>query len=438
MSSAVNERELILDILLENEKGSFLSTLIRQVLDKYDYLPDRSRAFIKAVAEGCVERRITLDYYIDKVSSVKVRKMKPFVRQLMRMSLYQLMYMDSVPASAVINEAVKLAKKRRFANLSGFVNGVLRSLDRMDFAAAQASMNMSEKYSCPEWIVDMLTKEYGDERAEKMLESTLERTPITVRPAGISADELIERLKAEGVECMRHSVLESAVVLPDGVIPGRLSAFAEGYCTVQDAASQLCVLAASPKQGDVCIDLCAAPGGKTAFLAELVGEEGRVSARDISEYKVDLIEDTVDRLGLENVDTLVWDAEEFRSEDEESADLVMADLPCSGLGVFGKKSDVKYRVLPEDIQELALLQRRILASAVRYVKSGGTLIYSTCTVSPQENREQFEYIKSLGLEPVDFDELLPEKLRGRGKGQLQLLQGVDGCDGFYISKFRKV
>ncbi len=437
MSSTVNERELILDILLENERGTFLNLIIRQVLDKYDYLPDHSRSFIKAVSEGTVERRITLDYFIDRVSSVKVKKMKPLVRQLMRMSLYQLMYMDSVPSSAVINEAVKLAKKRKFSNLSGFVNGVLRNLDRMDFDEIEGELSLSQRYSCPEWIVDMFTSEYGIEMAEKMLASSLERAPLTVRPVGITADELIEKLAEEGVAAAHHEVLGSAVVLPEGTVPGRLSSFVDGYCTVQDAASQLSVLVAAPEKGNVCIDLCAAPGGKAAYLAQLLNGTGHVSARDQSENKTELIEDTIERLGLENIDTLVWDARTLRDEDIESADIVFADLPCSGLGVLGRKSDVKYRVRPEDIEELAALQREILDTAVRYVKKGGTLIYSTCTVSPQENRDQFEYIKSLGLEPVDFDDCLPPQLKGRGEGQLQLLQGTFGCDGFFISKFRK-
>lgn len=444
MAEAVNERALILDILLENSKGAYLSVITSAVLEKYSYLERNEKAFIKAVCEGTVRHRITLDYYIDSVSRTKVSKMKPVIRELLRMSVYQLKYMDSVPKSAAINEAVKLAKKRGFSGLSGFVNGVLRNLDRSGILSKTEYPSLSVKYSMPEWITALYEKQFGSEKAEKMLEaaSTIPAVVGRIVP-GYKRENVIEQINSQlNVKAaFEHEILENAIVLKNQGELGAIDAFKNGIFTIQDMGSQLVGIISDVKKNSKVIDMCAAPGGKSIHIAQLMDGTGMVSARDVSENKIEKIRENADRMGINNIAEIVSDALVYNEEDAKSADIVIADLPCSGLGVLGRKSDIRYRVVPQDIEELAAMQRSIIDNAVRYLKKGGVLIYSTCTVTAKENEEQFNYItKEKGLEPLSFEELLPRQLRGRGgkNGSLQLLQGIDKGDGFYISKFKKV
>lgn len=442
MSEAViNERELILDILLEASRGEYLGPLVKQVLDKHAYLNEHSRAFIKAVCEGVTERKLYLDYIIEQKSSVKISKMKPLIRELLRMSVYQLKFMAQIPSSAAINEAVKLAKKRKFNNLSGFVNGVLRNIDRMELPDIESIKDISIRYSCPRWIVDRLISWYGAKKAEKMLAVSLEKQPLTARVClnKNSQQELIDILGKEKVKAEAIKAMPGALELQNVGMLEYNTAFAQGRFTIQDVASQLVGVIAAPEDGMQVLDLCAAPGGKSCHIAELL-KNGSVVARDVSERKLELIEDNANRLDLTNIITQLSDASVYNSEDEEKYDLVLADVPCSGLGVFSRKSDLKYRLKEEDLKALEGIQRSIIDNAVRYVRPGGILIYSTCTVNPGENIKQLEYITDkYNFAAESIEGYLPEYFKGRtgGKGYIQLLQGIDPCDGFFICRLKK-
>lgn len=440
-NAAINERELILDILMESEKGEYVNLLIKGALSKYDYLPEYSKAFIKTVCEGCMERMMTIDYIIDIYSKVKVKKMKPLIRSLMRMSVYQIKFMDNVPSSAVVNEAVKLCKKRHFINLAGFVNGVLRSIDREDVILPD---DLSIKYSCPQNIVKLFVDNYGYEKAEKALASSIESQPITIHANTIKNNvlQLEEILSGEGIKTKRHSFAEDALVIMGHVSLGESDAFNQGRFTVQDASSQLACILAQAGEGKMVLDMCAAPGGKSSYVAMELKGKSRVVACDISERKLLLIDDNVKRLGLNNVDIRLADATVYEPEFENAFDVVIADLPCSGLGVMGKKSDLKYRITDDDLLGLKELQRQMLKNAASYVKDGGVLIYSTCTVNPGENVKQISYVEGLGLKRHPFDDILPTNLceshlNEARDGYIQLLQGSDDCDGFFISRFIK-
>lgn len=445
-----NTRELAVNMLLEIvEKDRYSHLVIRDVLNKYDYMEGRDKAFVKRITEGTLERRLQIDYVLNRFSKVPVSKMKPFIRNLLRVSVYQLLFMDSVPDRAVCNEAVKLAGKRGFKNLQGFVNGVLRSIAREKENIAYPNQEkeptayLSVQYSMPEWLVEKFLKERGEERTKKMLDGFLADSLVSIRlkenlPVK-DREALLLRLTESGAAAQRHPYLPYAFLLKNTEGIQNLPGFEEGLFAVQDVSSMLVCEAAGIKAGDQIIDVCAAPGGKALHAAEKLNRTGFVSARDVTEYKAGLIRDNIDRMKLTNIEAVVLDACKMREKDKETADVVLADLPCSGLGIMGKKKDIKYHASPEGLYELQSLQREILNTVWQYVKPGGVLIYSTCTVNPGENEENVRWF--LANYPFVVESLspyLPEPLQEEGKsGMLQLLPGIHETDGFFIARLRR-
>lgn len=445
----MNTRELIVEILLEIlEKEKYSHLVIRDVLQKYDYLDSRDKAFIKRVADGCVEWKIKIDYIINQFSKVKVERQKPLIRTILRMSVYQLMFMDNIPDSAVCNEAVKLCKKRGFQNLQGFVNGVLRNIARnkeqIEYPDREKDIVefLSVEYSMPTWIVEKFIEEQGEEIAEKILAGFMEIEPVTIRMNENADEESVESLVNEWKKCKvevgKHPYLSYAYCLKgiDGVrnLPG----FEDGLYTVQDVSSMLVCEAAGLKKGDKVIDVCAAPGGKAIHAAQKVGKEGIVSARDLTEYKTSYIKENIERMKIENCEVLIWDAREVREEDIGTADVVIADLPCSGLGVMGKKKDIKYRISKESLDSLVKLQREILDAVHKYVKPGGILLYSTCTINKQENEDNVTWLtENYSFETESLSAYLPDELKAGEDGVMQLLPGIHETDGFFIARLRK-
>lgn len=459
----MNIRELIVDMLTEIENGkSYSHILIRNVLDKYGYLPAKDRAFIKRVTEGTLERRIQIDYIINAYSKVPAEKMKPLIRNILRMSVYQILFMDAVPDAAACNEAVKLAAKRKFQNLKGFVNGVLRNIARqkerigygcgVEKAGAADFYPDSKKnpvaylsvfYSMPEIIVRMWLKEYGMEKTEIMLRAMLEIRPVTVRIKESltekEKEDCLAKIEKRGIGIRRHSYLPYAYCLDhvEGIrsVPG----FGEGLFAVQDVSSMLCVECAGIKEGDFVVDVCAAPGGKSTHGAEKTGKTGRVLARDISAQKTAYIRENAKRQGL-NIETEIADAMEYDEELEGLADVLLADVPCSGLGVLGRKRDIKYNITEEMLAKLPGIQRKILDTVWRYVKPGGILVYSTCTIRKEENEENAGwFLKNFPFTAEDISSRL-ENVPGTEtaqEGYIQLLPDIHETDGFFIAVFRR-
>ncbi len=420
----VNTRALALEFLLETaEKGGYSHVVMRGMLEKYQYLDKKERAFLTRLCEGTLERMLELDAIINKFSKVPVKKMKPVIRNLLRMSVYQMKYMDQIPDSAVCNEAVKLAQKKGFSSLKGFVNGVLRNIAR-ELPKVKFE-ELSIRYSTPQWIVDQWISEYGEEKAEQMLADQYREKPTTIRVnlSKISREALAERLKEEGVQAELIEDVDCALAISGYDYLRALPSFREGLFQVQDVSSMKAALAADPKDGDYCIDVCAAPGGKSLHLSDLMHGTGMVEARDLTEYKVGLIEENIERTGVQNIRAVQMDATVGDEASVGNADVVLADLPCSGLGVLSKKTDLKYRMTNEQQAELVELQRKILSAVWQYVKPGGTLVYSTCTVHKEENEKNVEW----------FLENYPFVL----KEQIQMLPGVDAWDGFFIAKLER-
>ena len=443
-------RELVLGILLEvTRDGEYSHISLRNVLNKYQYLDKRDRAFITRVTEGTIERMIEIDYIINQFSNVKTNKMKPVIRNIIRSAVYQLKYMDSVPNSAACNEAVKLAMKKGFANLKGFVNGVLRNiernLDKITYPNESDTVAyLSVKYSMPEWILNQWLLQYDRDTVEKMLVDFQKEKPTTIRwnSNGMSREELVQSLQSEGVNVENHPYLPDALWISGYDYLGDLQSFRQGGFHVQDVSSMLVAHIANPKEGDRVIDVCAAPGGKALHVAELLNGSGYVEARDLTDYKVGLIQENIERSGLTNIVAVKWDATELDEDSIGKADVVVADLPCSGLGVLGKKTDLKYKMTQQTQQELVTLQRDILSKVKSYVKPGGTLIYSTCTVHVGENKGNVEWFlkENSEFQLASVKEHLCEELQDYvwKEGCLELLPGIHKCDGFFIAKFKKV
>lgn len=458
-----NTRELALDALMEIlERGSYSHLVIRELLDKYNYKDGREKAFIKRMVEGTLERLIEIDYILGQFSKTPVSKMKPFIKNLLRMSVYQLMFMDSIPDRAVCNEAVKLAGKRGFGGLSGFVNGVLRSIARKKEQIVYPDKEKEEgyyfsvKYSMPQWLVDKWFLAYGREKTICMLEGLLKERPVTVRireGAGKKEKEdWLIALKDRGIEAKEHPYLPYAFQLQNTEGVWNLPGYANGMFAVQDVSSMLVGEAAGLKSDKVgsqldgqmeellVLDVCAFPGGKAMHIAEKLTGRGRVIARDISERKALLMNDNIERMGYKNLEIQVFDACCLDEKLVEWADVVIADLPCSGLGVVGKKRDIKYRINQEVICQLEEMQRRILDVVWQYVKPGGILIYSTCTVNPGENEKMVEWFTSAHpFEKKSLSPYLPKALMEEGaEGMLQLFPGIHETDGFFLARLERV
>lgn len=448
ISSGVNTRELILEILLQiEEEGEHSHIAIRNALSKYQFLPKQERSFITRVCEGTLEYRIYIDYVIDSFSKVSVNKMKPQIREILRSAVYQLKFMDSVPDSAVCNEAVKLAQRKGFYNLKPFVNGVLRTIAREigDLELPSREENevryLSVKYSMPEYLVEKWKAAYGVKTTEKILEDFLTERPITVRCRTHKASlrEIVTSLKSQGVTVEQAPYLPYALKISDYNHILTLETFLQGKILVQDVSSMLVAEAAKSEKGDHIID-SALHQVEKAPCGRQMGVIGNVDARDVSQYKADLIKENIHRTGVINVEARVQDATVYDPDSEQAADIVIADVPCSGYGVIGKKPEIKYRATPQKQEEIVMLQRMILDKAAKYVKPDGTLIFSTCTIAREENEENvLWFLKNYPYRLESLDPYIPEELHCKSTklGYLQLLPGIHKTDGFFIARFRR-
>ena len=457
-----NIREIVLGILIEYDRdGVRKPSLLKDSLNKYDYLESRDKAFMKRVVDGCIERQIQIDYVLNSFSKTKVDKMQPLIRSLLRMSVYQIMFMDSVPDSAACNEAVKLAQKHKFAGLKGFVNGVLRNIsrnkDKIEYPSKDENNGidyLNALYSMPKWLCEMWVSTYGFDKTEEILKFFLEARPTTIRlGAACDKEKFVKELTQAGVIVTESDILPYALNLEKTDNIRFLPGYDEGMFFVQDVSSMMVTEIADPKPSQVVIDVCAAPGGKSLHAAERVkgtetadhtDDAGVVISRDVSDRKCELISENAERMGMANVKVEVHDARIHDSSLENKADILYLDLPCSGLGIIGRKNDIKYNVTKQSLTDVSKLQWEIIKTAWDYVKPGGILMYSTCTVNREENEEMFNRICSeLPFEPVSFKDKLPPKMQEKAllqtaeSGYIQLLPGEFGTDGFFISKLRR-
>ena len=439
---SVDTREIVFDGLMAIlEKGQYSHIIVGQILNKYSYLEKQERAFITRLISGVLENVFLLDDIIDAHSKTKTVKMKPVIRMILRMAVYQIYFMDGVKNFAAINEAVNLAKKRGFKTLSGFVNGVLRSAER-GFADYKLPDSLSLRYSVPEWLVNVWTDAYGTEKTEGIIRGFSKENGVAVRmnlSKGKSREEILKSLREENVIYTEVKQLSAAIILTGFDSLADITMFRDGYIIVQDISSMLVAHAAAPKAGSNVLDVCAAPGGKSLHIADMLNGSGHVDARDKTEYKAELIRDNLIRAGFDNVSVQVWNATEPDENLIEKEDIVIADLPCSGLGVLGKKPDIRYRVKEEDLESLAELQREILKVVWQYVKIGGRLIYSTCTINPEENENNVKWFTSqFPFELEAFNADMPCISDEEKKNGMVQIFPKENTDGFFIARLKRI
>lgn len=449
-------RELAMDTLVKvAQTGAYSNLQLNRTLQDAG-LQRADAGLVTELVYGTIQRQVTLDYWLSRFVSKGLNKLEPWVHQLLRMSAYQLLYLDRIPAHAAVNEAVTIAKKRGHSGISGMVNGVLRSIDRgraelqpAEIKHKDPIMQIALRHSYPEWLVSRWATAYGYERAEAICAAGNEHPHTSVRANTLrgNREEAIELLKAAGYEA------EPSVIAPAGITINRggnladTDGFREGVWSVQDESSMLVAEIVAPKAGMQVLDCCAAPGGKSAHLAELMGGKGKVWANDLHAHKRDLIVTQTERLKLRNVEAITEDAlklgERFKPQ---SMDAVLLDAPCSGFGVIRRKPEIKWTKTAGDVSDIAAIQQRLLHSVCDLVRPGGVLVYSTCTIEKEENEQQ---VARFLQEHPEFEldrnwpEAIVDQLMKAGaidehfNGQAQLLPQHFDSDGFFIARMVK-
>lgn len=432
-----DSRYLAVKLLVKTFKnGSYSNLQLNGGLGGSD-LEERDKKLCSAIYYGVIERKITLDHIIKSFSSRPLNKLDDAVLNILRSGIYQILYMDSVPDNAAVSESVELAKKFGKTSASGMVNAILRNFLRQGKPIKLPSgriQAVSVKYSAPEELVKSLIDDYGMELAEDLLGNALEKNLIAIRKNNLrcSDEELISSLEKNSARLEKSSLIDGCYLLDGGDILA-MDAFKQGLFHVQDISSQLCCHALNPTENDVVLDICAAPGGKTFTMAELMNGKGEIRAFDLHEKRVKLIRDGAQRLGIENICAEKGDASAFNPELPEFTK-ILCDVPCSGFGVIGKKPEIKYKSLA-DFENLPDIQYKIADNAVKYLSCGGEMIYSTCTLRKAENDEVCDRLLENypELEAVDLSGILGEKFGTRAS----IFPCHFGSDGFFIAKFRK-
>lgn len=407
-------------------------------------LSPREKRLAARMFYGVTERRLTIEHILKKYVSKPLDKLDSEVRLALMLGVYQLLYMDSVPDNAAVNNSVALVKRLRKTSASGMVNAVLRSFIRDGKAVPECAGGLYDRwqvqYSCPKELIERICDGYGEERCENLLRAALEPSVPTLRINTIrtSADELIESFSNEGIKAVESPFAENCITAAGIGDIEKESCYQRGMYHVQDLSSQLCCMAVDPQPGETVIDICSAPGGKTFTMAELMKDSGRIYACELHENRTELVRKGAERLGLSCITAICGDA---RSMDGRlpSADRVLCDVPCSGYGVIRSKPEIRYKPISQS-DGLPALQLEILTAASRYVKSGGLLIYSTCTVNIRENEE---VVNSFLAQNSDFSgECFGEKMTQisgmfRETFMTALFPGELDCDGFFICRLRR-
>lgn len=429
-------RQTVLELLIRMDDNKAYSNILLDNTFSREKLRDRDRAFAAMLFYGVIERRMTLDYIIRHYSTTEFDKIDTDVVQILRMGLYQLLY-TAVPESAAVNESVNLAQQSG----KGFVNGILRSFLRdgkqIDYKDLDSIARKSIEYSCPKWIVKKWFGMFGEEKTEEILKDSFGRPPLYVRVNTLkcTADQLIAEFAKEKIEAKKNALLDDCLELGSIHQIEATAAYRKGLFHVQDISSQLCCRVARPVFNETVIDVCAAPGGKTFTMAEMMANRGKLYSFDLYDGKVSMIKTGAERLGLSIVQAAVHDATVY-DENIPLADKVLCDTVCSGLGVIRRKPEIKYKEM-KNIEQLPIVQKHILEMASRYVKPGGTLIYSTCTLNTEENEGVAE--KFLADNPDFAPVVVPISVNGVEDTCMRtFLPGTTGGDGFFAATFRRV
>jgi len=420
----MNARELALNVLYKIEIGeAYSNTSLDKELNKSE-LSKVEKSLASELVYGVITWKITLDEIIKMYSKVRIKKISPWIINILRLGIYQIVYLDKIPISAAVNESVKLSKKYGHTASANFVNAILRKIEKneceklMDYLKTKPLTDeemISIFTSHPIWIVEKLLKDYEKKFVLEFLNSNniVPETTIRVNTLKNTREEVKKLFDLKGIDSRLGK-------LQDSIIIKNLNVFDSQVYVVQDEAAQLVCLKLDPKENEYILDACAAPGGKTTYLAALMNNKGRIDAWDIHEHRVKLIEDTAKKVGATIIKTKVKDSKEYDTLKNQKYDRILLDVPCSGIGVIRKKPDIKWTRKEEDIKELVSTQKEILNTCSKYLKNNGTLVYSTCTVFKDENENQ-------------INDFLKKNKEFRLKEEIHLFPNVDGTDGFYIA-----
>lgn len=440
----MNAREIAFKVLCDIEENSNYSNIAINKHFKNLSLSNQDRGFATELIYGVVENKYYLDYIIDKLSKIKTQKLSTYVKILLRMGIYQIAFLDSISDYALVNETVNLVKKYDKRS-SGFVNAILRNIIRNKEEVLKVDieseiMRLSTKYSYSPWIIKNWINNFSKEFTEDLLEANSEKPSIYLRvnTLKISREELLNKLEETNIKAYKVPQVEEAIKVENLKNIENNDLFKEGLFTIQDISSMLVGKVMNPKESSLVLDVCSAPGGKSTHLATLMNNTGKVVARDVFEHKLKLIDNTVKRLGLENIEIESSDASKLDVESIEKYDYVLADVPCSGLGIIRRKPEIKFKTKAE-LKDLPSIQKTILENASKYVKVNGILVYSTCTIQDNENINVVnEFLKENdNFELVPIDEINID-LDNQDKGYLKIYPNIHGMDGFFIAKLKKV
>lgn len=436
----MNAREIAYKVLLDIEKNNNYSNMAINKYFKDVKLSNQDRGLATEIIYGVIENKYYIDYMIDKLSKVKTNKMEIYVKTLLRMGVYQIMFLNSISDYAAVNETVNLAKKKN-SKVSGFINGILRNVIRQKEEIGKVKTKddieyLAIKYSYDKWMIKNWIAHFGKEFTEELVEANNERPNIYLRTntLKITRGELIEKLAEQNIKAEKVNVVEEAIKVEHLKDIENNKLYKEGLFTVQDISSMLVGKVMNPKENSLILDVCSAPGGKTTHMATLMNNTGQVVSRDIYDHKLKLIKASANRLGLTNIDAQEFDGMKLDRESIAKFDYVLADVPCSGLGIIRRKPEIKYKE-KEEFRELPPIQKKILENAAKYVKVGGTLIYSTCTIQDNENinvvNEFLQKYKNFELAPIKEVNV---DLDNQEKGYMKIYPNVHDMDGFFISK----
>lgn len=440
----MNSRELAFKTLYDIERNKNYSNISINKNFKNVNISDQEKGLATELIYGIIENKYYLNYIIDKLSKIKSKKMSTYVKISLWLGIYQILFLDSIKDHAAVNESVNLIKKYDKKS-SGFVNAILRNVLRqkdsiMEIKDKEIKDELSIKYSYNPWIVEKWIKDFGQEFTEDLLDANAEKPNLYIRTntLKISRDELIGKLAKEGIKCTKVNGIDEAIMVQNLKNIEGNELFKLGYFTIQDISSMLVGKIANPEKNSKVLDICSAPGGKTTHVATIMENTGQVIARDVFDHKLKLIKSTVNRLGLTNVSIENRDALKLDDNSIDKFDYVLADVPCSGLGIIRRKPEIKFKEASE-LSGLPDIQSKILNNASKYVKENGTLIYSTCTIHDEENIDVVEQFlkenKNFELVPIENINI---DLDNQEKGYIKIYPNIHGMDGFFIAKLKRI
>ncbi|MBC6003967.1 MAG: 16S rRNA (cytosine(967)-C(5))-methyltransferase RsmB [Paeniclostridium sordellii] len=440
----MNARRLAFKTLYDIERNKNYSNISINKNFKDIDISDQEKGLATELIYGVIENKYYLNYIIDKLSKIKSKKMSTYVKISLWLGIYQILFLDSIKDHAAVNESVALIKKYDKKS-SGFVNAILRNVIRnkeniMEIDKKDIVEYLSIKYSYNQWLIRKWIEEFGQEFTEDLLEANSEKPNLYIRSntLKINRDELINKLREQGIDCSKVNGIDEAIMVKNLKNIENNKLFKEGYFTVQDISSMLVGKVANPKEEKLVLDVCSAPGGKTTHLGTIMKNTGQVISRDIFDHKLKLINNTVKRLGLKNIKVENFDALNIDENSIDKFDYVICDVPCSGMGIIKRKPEIKFKK-EEEIKDLPIIQKKILNNASKYVKLGGNLIYSTCTIHDEENINVVKEFLNVNdnFELVPIDEVNVD-LDNQDKGYIKIYPNIHGMDGFFIAKLKRV